>query len=127
MMEESTKDLLAILGIFLGVEDMLMPEFVDRPRRNDVPLRIEEIEKEEVFVLDFHFLCLLARPALAILRVTELESHTFEIKLIDRCLSLFHDITPFLFKIWRTISDNKQFLLFVKFLLMIRNSVCYNE
>lgn len=82
-MQESAEDLSAVIGVLPGVEDVVMPEVVDLPRGNDRLFRMLHVEDEEAAVPPFHLFGLLARPALTLFWVHELELDWLEVERLD--------------------------------------------
>lgn len=85
-----TKDRVAILHIFLRVEDMLVPEPIDLLRRNDgVPVRVP-LKIEEDAINFRHFDDLLERPTLTLLLVHQLHHDGFEVEIRDALTHHLH-------------------------------------
>lgn len=84
VMEEEAEDLLAVTRIGARVEDVLVPEGIDRLCGDDRLLRETDVQLEELLVqhlshIDFRF-----RPAHAFFRIHELSLDHGEVELVDR-------------------------------------------
>ena len=73
MVQEVTEHVLAIFGLFHGVEDVAVPELVDVLARRDRLFRIFYGQRQKPLVFDCHLIHVLARPALPFLGIHQLE------------------------------------------------------
>jgi len=83
MVDEEAEDPLAILGVLLGIEDVLMPELIDRLAGYDRTVRVPEFEDEKLLVAPLGFIGLFERPSSAFFPVHDLDLDGIEIEGLD--------------------------------------------
>lgn len=73
MVNEFAEDAFAVIGVGLGVQDVLVPEGVDVLRRNDAPVPIDEHHAQEAAVAGFRVVDVFLLPARPFIGVHELK------------------------------------------------------
>lgn len=90
MVNEEPEDPLAVLGVLSRVEDVLVPELVDLRRADDGLSGVLGHEDQKPLVFDLHEVGLLARPALTLPFVHQLDLDGIEVECFDACQGILY-------------------------------------
>jgi len=83
VVQEVTERDLAILGVLLRVEDVIVPERVNVLSRHDRKVRIDAVEVQKSLVPDLHLTRPLEGPSLALVRIHKLDHDGFQVELLN--------------------------------------------
>ena len=102
VVQEVSERALTVLGIFLRIEDVIVPECVDFFGRHDRAFRVQGVETQEPLVPLLHGPRAVEGPSFAFVRVHEFDQDWFQIECLDFLedrhgfccqygITLFHD------------------------------------
>jgi hypothetical protein len=69
VMKEMTKEVIAISFVSARIQDVCVPEFIDRPSGTDFPIWIHDIESQETAIQILYFRLVLKRPTLLLAKL----------------------------------------------------------